>query len=56
MKQKNLLTTMLLLFALIVGSMNAWADPVTGTIVFGTNNTKINDASVTANDTIVKGK
>ena len=30
MKQKNLLTTMLLLFALIVGSMSAWAqDEVT---------------------------
>ncbi len=32
MKQKNLLKTMLLLFALIVGSTSAWADTVTFTV------------------------
>lgn len=49
MKQKHLLKSLLLLLALMVGS-SAWADTVTGTITFGNNGVKINEASVTGAD------
>lgn len=52
MKQKLLLKTMLLLFALIASSSSVWAADVTGTINFGSasGSTAINSTSVTGND------
>lgn len=50
MKQKLLLKTLLLLCILVGGVSNAWAEDVTGTINFNGNATKINDASVTGDD------
>ena len=51
MKQKQLLTKSLLLLAvMLMGAGTAWAEEVTGTITFGTNNVKINAASVTGDD------
>ena len=52
MKQKLLLKSMLLLFALIAGSSSAWAADVVGTINFGSasGRTAINSTSVTGDD------
>ena len=52
MKQKLLLKTMLLLFALIAGSSSSWAGDVVGTINFGSTSgsTNINSASITGDD------
>ena len=52
MKQKLLLKSLVLLFALITGSTSVWADDVVGTINFGSasGSTNINSASVTGND------
>ena len=52
MKQKLLLKTMLLLFALIAGSSSVWAADVVGTINFGSasGRTAINSTSVTGDD------
>ena len=50
MKHFNLLKTLLLLCALIVGSLSGWADGTTATISFATANTKINGVSITGKD------
>lgn len=51
MKSNFFLTKLMLLLCLLVGSVNgAWAADPTGTITFGTNNVKINAASVTVDD------
>ena len=41
---------MLLIAVMLMGAGNVWAEDVTGTITFGSNNVKINAASVTGND------
>lgn len=51
MKSNFLLTKLMLLLCLLVGSVNgAWAADQTGTITFGTNKVKVNEASVNGND------
>ena len=50
MKKLLLMKTMLLLCALVAGSSSVWAGDVVGTINFNGSATKINDASVTGND------
>ncbi len=52
MKQKSLLKTMLLLFALIAGSSSVWAGDVVGTINFGSadGSTNINTSPKTGDD------
>ena len=54
MKQKLLLKTMLLLFALIAGSSSVWAADVVGTINFGsaTGSTKIQGSSSSGEGTV----
>ena len=54
MKQKLLLKSMLLLFALIAGSSSVWAAEVTGTINFGSadGSTKIQGASSSGEGTV----
>lgn len=51
MKSNFLLTKLMLLLCLLVGSVNgAWAADPTGTITFGSSNVKIDAASVNGND------
>ncbi len=53
MRKITFLKSLLLLCALMAGVGSAWADGHTGTITFGTNDVKINSASVTGNDDLV---